>query len=130
MSTTKTLRTPLAQVRGRGAARSGANTWIAERVSSVALALLSPWFIWAAASTLTGGYEATLAWVRQPWNAVAFALFMAVSFHHMQLGMRVIIEDYIHKHGTKTVLLLANLFLCTGLTAASVFAILKVSLGA
>ena len=130
MTTPGTLRTPLSQVRGRGAARSGANTWIAERVTSVALALLSPWILWAGATTLTGGYEAAIAWLRQPWNAVALALFMAVSFHHMQLGMRVIVEDYIHKHGAKTVLLLANLFLCTALSAASVFAILKISLGA
>ena len=50
-------------------------------------------------------------------------------FFHMQLGMRVIIEDYIARHATRTVLLLANLFFCWGAGVLTVLAILKVALG-
>ena len=125
----ETLRTPLGRVRGLGAGRAGAATWIAERVSSVALLILTPWFVVSLLLGLEPGYAGFQAWVRHPANAIMLLLFSTVSIHHMQLGMRVIVEDYIHKPSTKTLLLLANAFLCVGLAVASVFAILKVSLG-
>lgn len=124
-----TLRTPLGRVRGHGAGRAGATTWIAERVSSAALLILTPWFVASVLLGLEPGYTGFQAWVRHPANAVMLLLFSTVSIHHMQLGMRVIVEDYIHKASTKTLLLLGNAFLCVGLAVASVFAILKVSLG-
>jgi succinate dehydrogenase / fumarate reductase membrane anchor subunit len=124
----ETLRTPLGRVRGLGAGRSGANTWIAERVSSIALALLTPWFLVSLILGLQPGYVGFQAWAARPDNAIMLVLFSAVSFHHMQLGMRVIIEDYIHKPSTKTLLLLANAFFCIGLSVASVFAILTIAL--
>jgi len=128
-TSSSSLRTPLGRVRGLGAGRSGAHTWIAERVSSIALLILTPWFVLSLLLGLEPGYTGFQAWLRQPANAIMLVLFSAVSFHHMQLGMRVIVEDYIHKPSTKTLLLLANAFLCVGLAVASVFAILKVSLG-
>lgn len=124
-----TLRTPLGRVRGLGAGRSGAHTWIAERVSSIGLLILVPWFVASLILGLSPGYTGFQAWVSQPANAIMLVLLSLVSFHHMQMGMRVIVEDYIHKPGSKTLLLLANAFLCVGLAVASVFAILKVSLG-
>ena len=44
-------------------------------------------------------------------------------------GMRVIVEDYIEVALTKSVLLLANLFVCGLAGALAVFSILKVALG-
>ena len=125
----ETLRTPLGRVRGLGAGHSGSRTWIAERVSSVALALLTPWFLVSVILGLEPGYEGFRLWAARPDNAILLVLFSAASFHHMQMGMRVIVEDYIHKAATKTLLLLANGFLCIGLAVASIFAILTISLG-
>ena len=48
---------------------------------------------------------------------------------HMHAGMRVIVEDYIHKALSKSGLLILNLFVCVLAGSLSVFAILKVAFG-
>lgn len=122
-------RTPLRRARGLGSAKSGVGRYIGERVSAVALAPLSIWGLWSAVKLSRGGYAEATAWLRSPVNAALLVLLSAASLYHMQLGMRVIVEDYIHRPLTKTVLLLANAFLCWGLAAVALVAILKVAFG-
>lgn len=129
MATPSSYRTPLGRVRGLGAAKSGTDIHIGQRVSAIALALLSPWFVVAAAVGLRDGREGALAWVAHPLNSVLLALLIIASFYHMGLGMRVIIEDYINKKSTKQLLLIANMFAWVGLMAASLFAVLRIALG-
>jgi succinate dehydrogenase / fumarate reductase membrane anchor subunit len=121
-------RTPLGRARGLGAAHHGAGHWIAERVSSFALVPLVLWISFAALQIAGAGYDGAVAWVRHPLNAVLLVLLLAISFQHMQAGMRVVVEDYIHKTTTKAVLLLLNLFVCVLFCALAVFSVLKVAL--
>jgi len=127
--TGQSYRTPLGKVRGLGAAKSGTSIHIGQRVSAIALALLSPWFVVAAALGVRGGYAGAAAFVSNPVNAVLLSLLLIAAFYHMSLGMRVIVEDYIHKTSTKQVLLIGNMFLWVALTAASLFAVLRISFG-
>jgi succinate dehydrogenase / fumarate reductase membrane anchor subunit len=120
-------RTSLGRARGLGSAKHGVGHWIAERVSSVALVPLGLWGVFSALNLWRMDYAATLAWLHSPVNAVLGALLVAVSFQHMHAGMRVVVEDYIHKTGTKSALLLANLFLCVLVGALAVFSVLKVA---
>lgn len=124
------MRTPLGRVRGHGAAKSGTGHFIAERVTSIALFFLAPWFVLAIALGGVNSYDSAIAFLRTPFNAVGVILLIAVSFHHMALGMQVIIEDYIEKHGARIVLLLANAFLCVVAAATGIFAVLRISMGA
>ena len=55
-------------------------------------------------------------------------LLVLVGLYHMQLGLRVVVEDYVHKPFGKGLLLLLNLFLCLVLAFVAVFAILKLAL--
>ncbi len=105
-------RTPLGRARGLGSAKHGAGHWIAERVSAVALVPLVLWGVFGVLRLATGDYDTAVVWVGQPLNAVLLGLLVVVAFWHMNSGMRVIVEDYIHKMSTKTVLLLANLSVC------------------
>lgn len=124
------MRSQLGRARGLGSGKTGVSTWIEERVSSVALGLLAPWFVYSVGFTVAPGFVGFAAWLQQPVNAVLMLLFLGASFHHMHLGLRVIIEDYIHKHSTKTVLLLGNAFFCAVFALIGGFAVLKISLGA
>jgi succinate dehydrogenase / fumarate reductase membrane anchor subunit len=121
-------RTPLARARGLGAAGHGAGHWISERLSSLALVPLVLWVIYAGLQLAGAGYDGAVEWVRHPLNAVLLVLLLAISFQHMHAGMRVVVEDYIHKTATKAVLLILNLFVCVLFGALAVFAVLKVAL--
>ena len=122
-------RTPLRRARGLGSAKHGVGHWLSERITSVALIPLVLWAVFGALTLAGTDYYGAVAWISQPLNAVLMALLVAISFLHMRSGMRVIVEDYIHKTLTKSALLLLNLFVCGLAGSLAVFSILKVALG-
>jgi succinate dehydrogenase / fumarate reductase membrane anchor subunit len=124
------LRTPLGQVRGAGAARSGTGDFIAQRVSGVALALLAPYLAISAALGMNGHYESARAWAGGPLVAPALGLFLIAALYHMRIGMQVIIEDYIAKPSSRTLLSMLNLFVVFAAGAAGLAALIKLYTGA
>lgn len=118
------------RARGLGAAKHGAAHWLMERITSIALAPLSVWAVFAVLRIAPTGYVGAVAFLGNPVNAVLTVLLLAIGFQHMHAGMRVIIEDYIHTTLLKSVLLLANLFACGLAGALAIFAVLKVALAA
>ena len=125
----KSYRTDLSRARGLGAAGHGAAHWISERVSAIALAPLSLWAVFATLRLARADHASAAQWVSQPINAVLLVLTLAISCWHMHAGMRVIVEDYIHKALSKSGLLILNLFVCVLAGSLSIFAILKVAFG-
>jgi succinate dehydrogenase / fumarate reductase membrane anchor subunit len=123
-------RTPLGQARGLGSAKHGASHWVAEKVSAIALVPLVIWMVYAVLQLAAGDYGFAVHWIQSPLNATLSVLTLAISFWHMHAGLRVVVEDYIHKTLTKSALLLLNLFVCGLAGALAVFSILKVALGA
>ena len=123
------LLTPQARARGLGSAKSGTHHWIAQRVTAVALIPLSFWFILSLVQIANLSYLTATEWLKTSWVAVLLMLFVVALFHHAQLGMQVIIEDYIGNKPVK----IASLILCkfaillAGLMAIA--AILKIYLG-
>ena len=119
------FRTPLSRARGRGSAKHGVGHFIGQRVSAVALVFLTAWGVWSALTLAGGGYAAAIVWLHSPVNAALLTLLAATAFYHMQLGMRTIVEDYIHRPATKAALLIANAFVCYGGAALTVVCLLK-----
>ena len=124
----ESLRTPLGKVRGLGSAKHGAGHFITQRVSAIGLLFLVPWFLISLIGATRGGYDGALAWASEPLNAVLTLLAVGAALYHMRLGMQVVIEDYIAKHGTKNVLLVLNTFICVVLFAAAAYAVLKIAI--
>ncbi len=120
-------RTDHSRARGLGSAKHGASHWIGERVTSIALAPLSLWAIYVGMYLARASYADAIAWVANPLNGVLTCLLLLVSFVHMHAGMRVIVEDYIHKTFSKVALLVLNLFVCVLAGGLGVFAVLKVA---
>lgn len=129
MSAKNSMRTPLGRVRHHGAGGGGTGHFIAVRVTSIALALLAPWFVVSAALSLQDGYLGVIDYLTQPVNAVGVILLVAVSLYHMSVGMQEVILDYIHKPLSKMLLLLLNAFAPLALGAGAVFAVLMVNFG-
>jgi succinate dehydrogenase / fumarate reductase membrane anchor subunit len=122
-------RTDRSRVNGLGAAHHGAATWIKERVSSIALVPLVLWGLFSVGSLAGSGYEGAVLWLHAPVNAILLLLLVLTGIFHMHLGMRVVLEDYIHKPFGRATVLLLNLFFCTVLAATAGFSILKVAFG-
>ncbi|HZK99810.1 MAG TPA: succinate dehydrogenase, hydrophobic membrane anchor protein [Caulobacteraceae bacterium] len=121
-------RTALGRARGLGSAKTGVGHFIGQRVSAVALLILIVWGVRAAMTLARGDYELTGAWLRAPLNLSLMCLLALAAFYHMHVGMRVIIEDYIHKTPSKFALLIGNFLLCFGGAAVTIVSLLKVAL--
>jgi succinate dehydrogenase / fumarate reductase membrane anchor subunit len=123
------LTTPLARVRGTGSAKDGTRHWWAQRVTGIALVPLSVWLVASLIGLLSGDYETARVAMGNPVTASLWILFVVAAFHHGQLGLQVVIEDYVHGEGAKIVLLMLNTFFAISVAAAGALSILKLSLG-
>jgi succinate dehydrogenase / fumarate reductase membrane anchor subunit len=121
------LRSPLGRARGLGAARAGSKHWWAQRVTAVALVPLTLWFIWSILH-LVGASQADIAdWLSSPVRLALMLALIAATFHHLQLGLQVVIEDYITQDGAKLAAVFAVKGLCVLL--ALICAICALTLG-
>ena len=124
-----TYRTPLGKARCLGSAKHGVGHFIAQRVSAIALVALLLWGVDSVLSLAHADYETALLWLHAPGNAILSSLLIGVASFHMKLGMQTIIEDYIERTSTKSILLIANIFAAWLIGAVGVFSILKVAFG-
>ena len=121
------LRTPLSEAKGLGSAKEGVGHWWMQRITAVALVPLAIWFAFAVAMLGNASYETVLAWLQSPIVVVLLILFIIATFYHTQLGIQVIIEDYVGGWLKVFTLVLVN-FLCIILAVAGIIALLKIFL--
>jgi len=126
----RSLRTPLGKTLGLGSAKAGSHHWWLQRLTSIALILLTAYpiatfFIHA----IYGGYAETLVWLHSPISAAAVIHFLGVGFHHAAAGLQVVIEDYVHGENIKVPSLILIKFIAVALTVIGSLAALKVMLG-
>ena len=120
-------RTPIARVRGLGSAKGGTHHWWMQRVTALALAPLTVWFV-ASLIRLTGADHAAAAeWLASPLTTVLMLLLIVATFHHLQLGLQVVIEDYIHGEAAKIGCIIGVKFASFALAVAAGVAVLKVA---
>ncbi len=124
------LRTPLGKVLGAGPARGGVHHWWMQRLSSLALVPLTAWFLVSLLALPSLDQAAVVAWMRQGPTALILVLFVLTAAWHSQLGVRVVVEDYVHDAAARTLWLVTLLFAHVGLAAAGVFAVLRVAFAA
>jgi succinate dehydrogenase / fumarate reductase membrane anchor subunit len=58
---------------------------------------------------------------------IAILLILTLAWHS-KLGVQVVIEDYVHDKGAKTLLLISSIFVHVAAAAVGVFAILALAL--
>jgi succinate dehydrogenase / fumarate reductase, membrane anchor subunit len=121
------LRSPLRRVLGLGSAQSGVSHWWAQRLTSVALVPLSIWFVVSLLALPSLEHATVVAWMSQSWTALLLIIFVLVAAWHSQLGVQVVVEDYVHGIGAKTLTLVLVGFAHVLIAAAGVFAVLKVA---
>ena len=99
-------RSGLGRARGLGAAKTGSAHWWAERVTSVALLPLVLYFVVSVLVLKGADHAAMVTFMAEPWNAVLYIALIAALFYHLDMGMQVVIEDYIRSDAPRIMILL------------------------
>ena len=123
------FRTPLAEARGLGSAKEGTRHFWAQRLTAVALVPLSLWFVASLVAMAGDTYPAVLAWASQPPAALLLVLFITAVFYHAQLGMQVVLEDYVHTEWLKISSIVVLKLLTVLLGGAALLAVLRIAVG-
>jgi succinate dehydrogenase / fumarate reductase membrane anchor subunit len=123
------LRTPLARVRGLGAARSGTGHFWWQRVTAIANVPLTIAFVVILVSLLGRNQAAAQQILGTPPVAIIMLLFIGSVTNHMRLGMQIIIEDYVHGEIIRPALVILNIFFTVTVALAAAYGILKLSFG-
>ena len=112
---------------GMGSAKSGTAHFWAMKVSSFALLILIPLFVFTFGAIVGEDYATVTAYFAHPLPALIAALTLIVGFEHFQSGAQVLIEDYVHGFAQKITIILIKC-ISYGLMAMGLFAIAKLAL--
>ncbi|WP_417450896.1 succinate dehydrogenase, hydrophobic membrane anchor protein [Kordiimonas sp.] len=123
------MKTPLAKVRGLGSAKEGTHHWWLQRVTAIANIPLVIFMVISFIGNVGKSHAEWVAWLKQPMASVAVILFFANFVYHMRLGLQVLVEDYVHDHGTKVASMLVITFACVLIAALSIFSVLRIAFG-
>ncbi len=122
-------RTPLGRVRGLGSAKEGTEHFWAQRVTAIALVPLALWFVASLAAYTGADHTTAKAWLAEPFTSVVMILLVVTGFHHAQLGLQVVIEDYVSTEWVKVFSIIVVKLAAVALAVAAIFSVLKIAFG-
>ncbi|MXU64505.1 succinate dehydrogenase, hydrophobic membrane anchor protein [Oceanomicrobium pacificus] len=123
-------KTDRARVSGLGSAKDGTHHFWNQRLTSVALIPLTVLFVIPLAYNLGGDHARVVEAYSHPFNALVAVLFLVTGFLHLQQGLQVVIEDYVHGPALRTALIVGNTLFCWLFGLTGVFAVAKIAFGA
>ena len=123
------MSTPLARVRGLGAAKSGTEHFWRQRLTAVANVPLTIAFVLILVSLLGRNHAFAAQTLGSPLVAIIMLLFILSITTHMRIGMQVVIEDYVRDEPHRLILLMLNTFFSLAVALASAYGVLKLSFG-
>lgn len=123
------MRSHLGRARGLGATNDGVAHWWMQRLTGIALIPLTLWFVYSAIQMSGASHAEFTTWVATHGNPVLLILLIVSMFHHAQLGLQVVVEDYIHSEGPKLALLVIIKYSAIFFGAYNIFAVLRLTFG-
>jgi len=73
----------------------GKKHWIFQRLLAVLILPLIVWFLFSIKINAFTDYQMFLEWIRNPLNSVLLIILLIFSSQHFQLGIQVVLEDYV-----------------------------------
>lgn len=112
---------------GLGSAKTGVQHHWSMIVSSVALLVLIPLFVFTFGSILGADYAAVTAYYARPFPAIVAALTLVVGAKHFVGGTQMMIEDYVHGTTQKVTRIIITC-VTYGAMAVGLYALAKLAL--
>ena len=129
MNIKNSFKSPLSKAKASGAAGTGTATWWSQRVSAVALIPLSILFAFYMLKIVEyRDIDLAIAMLASPFISLFLALFVGTGLYHGNIGMKEIIEDYVHCNFFKYSLIIFINFLSIITAVAGVCSILVLHL--
>ena len=100
-----------------------------QRITAIALVPLTVWLVGSLVAIGTADHAQTVHWIRTPAVSIALLLTIAALFHHAQLGLQTVVEDYVHAEWKKIAALIAVKLLAITAAATAAFSVLRIALG-
>jgi succinate dehydrogenase / fumarate reductase, membrane anchor subunit len=123
------MATPLGRVRGLGSAHKGTETFWRQRLTAIANIPLTIFLVFAIVTHLGASYGEMRAFIGNPVVALALLALILSAAIHMRIGLKEIIEDYVHGEGARVAAILLVTVYAVGIALASIYAIVKIGLG-
>lgn len=108
-----------------GKAGTGMQHWWQQRLTALALLPLSVWMGFSADAVVTSEYQHLVYWFSTPWHPILLSAFILAGLFHAQLGLQVVIEDYVHQKITKLSLLICVKIACFLAAIVAMWAMIK-----
>lgn len=111
---------------GMGSAKTGTAHHWHMTISSVALLILIPIFIFTFGCVLGSPYEEVIAYYNKPFPAIVAALTLVVGFVHFRNGAQIMLEDYVHGTALKISIIVVTC-ISYGAAATGLFALARIA---
>lgn len=115
------------RAQGLGSAKEGVHHFWSMKLSSAALLILIPLFVFTFGAILGAPHDEVVAYFARPFPAIVAALTIVVGFKHFRDGAQVMLEDYVHGTAQKISIIVLTC-ISYGAMATGLFAIAKLAL--
>jgi len=129
MAQSKGLRSELGRARGLGSAKEGVGHWWHQRLTAIALIPLSLWFVASLVFLTDTDHATAVQWLKSPFTLGLMVLFIGALFYHAVLGVQVVIEDYVSRHGLRLMSIVLVQFIGFALAMAAIVSLLVIAFG-
>ncbi len=125
----KRMLTPLKRVKGLGSARSGTRHFWVQRLTAVALVPLTLWLVWLILGLIGQDAFVVRARLAEPVTGMLLIAYIVALFWHTQLGLQVVIEDYVHTRWMEVALQILVKFAAVAGAVLAALAVIRIALG-
>ncbi len=110
-----------------GSLSEAVHHFVLMKVTSIALLVLIPLFVFTVGPMIGQPHEEVLAFFAKPFPAVVVALTFVVGFKHFSDGVQTLLEDYVHGTARKVSILMMTC-LSYAVMFMGLYAIVKIAL--
>ena len=112
---------------GMGASKTGTDHHWSMQVSSIALLILVPLFVFTTGCIIGAPYEEVVAYYAHPFPAVSAALTYLDGMTHFKNGAQMAIEDYVHGLAGRLTIIGVTI-LSYAIAAFAIFSLIRLAL--